>query len=50
LNGMMVVYSDRSILTIRNRIPVFKNYKRKTYFMTTMVYLDTVSCLVFDIT
>jgi hypothetical protein len=50
LNGMMVVYSDRSILTIRNRGPVFRNCRMNTYFMMTMVYLDTVSCLVFEIT
>lgn len=50
MNGMMVVYSDRSILTIRNRGPVFRNCRMNTYFMMTMVYLDTVSCLVFEIT
>jgi len=50
LNGMMDVYSDRSMFTIRNRGPVFRNYKMNTYFMMTMVYLDTVSCLVFEMT
>ena len=50
LNGIMDVYSDRSMFTIRNRGPVFRNCKMNTYFMMTIVYLDTVSCLVFEIT
>ena len=50
LNGVMDVYSDRSMFTIRNRGPVFRNCKMNTYFMMTIVYLDTVSCLVFEIT
>jgi hypothetical protein len=50
LNGMMDVCSDRSMFTIRNRGPVFRNCKMNTYFMMTMVYLVTVSCLVFEIT